>query len=76
MSLSELKSWFSLIQQAPENLRQYLETTFLVLVFLLLLRAILKILFNKEFKELYRVIGVAAGFVLTKLFIIELCKWE
>ena len=60
MSLSELNSWFSLIQQAPENLRQYLETTFWVLVFLLLLWAILKILFNKQFKELYRVIGVAA----------------
>jgi Ca2+/Na+ antiporter len=60
MSLSELKNLFSLIQQAPENLRLYLETTFWVLVFLLLLWAILKILFNKQFKELYRIIGIAA----------------
>jgi len=60
MSPSELKNLFSLILQAPENLRQYLETTFWVLVFLLLLLAILKILFNKQFKELYRIIGVAA----------------
>ena len=60
MSLSELKNWFSLIEQAPENLRQYLETTFWILVFLLLLWAILKIILNKQFKELYRIIGLAA----------------
>lgn len=60
MSSSELKSWFAFIQQAPENIRQYLETTFWVLVFLVLLWAILKILFNTQFKELYRIIGVGA----------------
>lgn len=60
MSLFELKNWFAFIQQAPENIRRYLETTFWVLVFLLLLWAILKILFNKQFKELYRIIGIGA----------------
>lgn len=60
MSLSELKSWFAFIQQAPENIRQYLETTFWVLVFLLLMWAILKVLLNKQFKQFYRIIGIGA----------------
>ncbi|WP_308387640.1 hypothetical protein [Acidithiobacillus sp. AMEEHan] len=60
MDPSELNSWLSLIQHAPENLRQYLETTFWILVFLILLWAILRTLFSKQFKEFYRLIGVAA----------------
>lgn len=60
MSLSEINQFLPLIQQAPEYLRRYLEFTFWILIFLLLLWAILKVLFNKQFKEFYRFIGVAA----------------
>lgn len=60
MHLAELKSLFVFIQQAPVGIRQPLEWTVWVLVFLLLLWAILKILLTKQFKELYRVIGIGA----------------
>lgn len=60
MALTEIKEWFNFIQQAPENIRQYLETTIWILVFVLLLWAILKVIFNQQFKELYRIIGVSA----------------
>lgn len=58
MSFTEAKNWFGLIQQAPEWIRKYLECIFWALIFLVLVWAILKILFNKQFKEFYRVIAI------------------
>jgi len=60
MSSSELKGWFSFIQEAPESIRQYLEGTLWLLVFLILVWAILKIIFNNQFKELYRILSISA----------------
>lgn len=57
MNLTEAKEWLPFLQQAPEGIRGYLVGTFWILVFILLVWAILKILFNKEFKKLYEIIG-------------------
>lgn len=61
MKLNEAKEWFSFIQEAPESIRDYLIGTFWLLVFLLLVWAILKLLFNKEFKQLYNIISKVLG---------------
>ncbi len=58
MSPSELRDWFGFIQEAPDSIRLYLEVTFWILILLLLVWAILKILFNNQFKELYRILGL------------------
>lgn len=60
MTFLEIKNWFSFVQQAPEGIRKYLESTIWILVFLVLIWAILKLLFNSQFKELYRLIGLGA----------------
>lgn len=55
--MGQLKSLFTIVQDAPENIREYLQNLFWVLVFLTLIWMILKLLFNKDFKKLYRVLG-------------------
>jgi hypothetical protein len=60
MSLTELKNWLVFIQDAPENIRAYLAGLFWLLVALLLVWGILKLLFTKQFKEFYAVLGVSA----------------
>lgn len=60
MELSEIKEWFSFIQEAPENIREYLLGTFWMFVFLVLVWLILKLLSTKEFKNLYRILGLSA----------------
>ncbi len=60
MSPSELKEWYYFIEQAPESIRQFLKITFWVLVSLILIGASLRVLFSKQFKELYRIIGIGA----------------
>ncbi|MCG6231602.1 hypothetical protein [Vibrio furnissii] len=60
MNLSELKEWLPFLESAPEGIREYLTGTFWMLVFLLLLWAILKVLTNKEFKQLYAILGSGA----------------
>jgi len=60
LKLDEIKEWFSFLQEAPENIREYLLGTFWILVFLVLVWLILKLLSTKEFKNLYKILGVSA----------------
>jgi len=60
MTLAKLQEWLPFLEAAPEGIKEYLLGTFWILVFLLLVWAILKLLFNKDFKKLYEVIGSAA----------------
>jgi protein-S-isoprenylcysteine O-methyltransferase Ste14 len=60
MELGEIKEWFSFLQEAPENIREYLLGTFWMFVFLVLVWLILKLLSTKEFKNLYKILGVSA----------------
>lgn len=60
MSLSELKNWLVFIQDAPENIRNYLAGLFWLMVALLLVWAILKLLLNRQFKEFYGIVGTGA----------------
>lgn len=60
MTLAHLQEWLPFLETAPEGIREYLLGTFWILVFLVLIWAILKLLFNKDFKNLYQVLGSAA----------------
>ncbi len=60
MKLTEAKEWLPFLQEAPDGIREYLIGTFWILIFLLLVWAILKLLFNKDFKKLYKVLGSSA----------------
>ncbi|GIA35525.1 hypothetical protein [Vibrio cholerae] len=60
MKLVELKEWLPFLETAPEGIREYLTGTFWMLVFLLLIWAILKVLTNKEFKQLYSIASSGA----------------
>jgi len=60
VSLSELQNWLVFMQDAPENIRSYLIGLVWTLVGLLLVGAILKLLSNKQFKELYFLLGTSA----------------
>ena len=60
MKLTEAKEWLPFLQEAPEGIREYLIGTFWILIFLVLVWAILKLLFNKDFKKLYKVLGNSA----------------
>lgn len=54
------KQLLDLINTAPDGIREYLQTTFWILVFLTVMWGILKLLFNKEFKKLYKALGSGA----------------
>jgi hypothetical protein len=60
LSLEEMKNWLVFFQDAPENIRAYLIGLVWVLAALTLIWAILKLLFNEQFKELYSVLGTSA----------------
>ncbi|MBV1950701.1 MAG: hypothetical protein KUG64_00695 [Cycloclasticus sp.] len=60
MTLAQLQEWLPFLETAPEGIREYLLGTFWILVFLVLVWAILKLLFNKDFKKFYAVIGNTA----------------
>ena len=60
MPPSQLEKWFVFLQGAPTPIRKYLEYLFWAFVALLLVWFILKLLFNRQFKELYAVLGSAA----------------
>ena len=60
MTLAQLQEWLPFLETAPEGIREYLLGTFWILVFLILVWSILKLVFNKDFKKLYEVIGSAA----------------
>ncbi|WP_326510640.1 hypothetical protein [Aeromonas caviae] len=49
-----------LINAAPDGIREYLQKTFWILIFLIILWVILKLLFSKEFKNLYKALGNGA----------------
>lgn len=54
------KQLLELITLAPESIREYLQTTFWILVFLTIVWGILKLLFNKDFKKLYKALSAGA----------------
>lgn len=54
------KQLLELVTLAPDGIREYLQTTFWILVFLTIVWGILKLIFNKEFKKLYKVLRVGA----------------
>ncbi len=60
MNLDEAKEWLPFLNEAPEGIREYLIGTFWVLILLTLVWGILKLLFNKDFKALYKVLGSGA----------------
>lgn len=55
-----MKNWLVFIQDAPENIRSYLTGLVWALAALTLVWAILKLLFNEQFKQLYAVLGTGA----------------
>lgn len=57
MTVDSVKEWLPFLESAPEEIRAYLLILFWLLIALLMVTAILKILMNKEFKQLYRFIG-------------------
>lgn len=64
MTLSQLQEWLPFLETAPEGIRAYLLGAFWTLVFLLIVWAILKIIFNQDFRKLYSFIARAAIFTL------------
>ncbi|MEY2169478.1 MULTISPECIES: hypothetical protein [unclassified Rhodanobacter] len=62
MNVTELKDWLAFLNSTPDPVKSYLLKLFWVLVALLLLSAILKILFSKQFRELYAALAKGANF--------------
>lgn len=52
--------FLDIINAAPDGTREYLQKTFYILIFLIIFWGILKLLFSKEFKMLYKALGSGA----------------
>ena len=58
--MSIIDQFLDIVNAAPDGIREYLQKTFFILIFLIILWGILKLLFSKEFKMLYKALGSGA----------------